>query len=144
MEEKEREKMLKVEEGKESERRQDESSREGKKKKGTREKNLRKWIRGIVDKMSTKIVLVCMHMYIHSGISTSVSLTVISETPDFTDSEINLFEIQFEEGYDITDDDRYNLWPLTYHPNSAKTQNPGTMVRYMPTVIYLKALCRDN
>ena len=43
---------------------------------------------------------------------------------DFTDEEIGLFERRFENGYDLTDNKRYNLWLTRYHPESSLQQLP--------------------
>ena len=36
---------------------------------------------------------------------------------DFSEQEQILFERRFEEGFDITSDERYNTWLAQFHPD---------------------------
>ena len=40
-------------------------------------------------------------------------------TAEFTEEEIALFETRYENGYDVTEDARYNKWLSKFHPESA-------------------------
>jgi len=42
----------------------------------------------------------------------------VSQVPSFTAAETERFQVRFEEGYDLTHDERYNLWLQVHHPNS--------------------------
>ena len=42
----------------------------------------------------------------------------VSQVPSFTAAETERFQVRFEEGYDLTHDERYNLWLRAHHPNS--------------------------
>jgi len=39
---------------------------------------------------------------------------------DFSEQEQILFERRFEEGFDITSDERYNTWLAQFHPDYAR------------------------
>ena len=41
-----------------------------------------------------------------------------SQDKDFTDTEINLYERRFEEGYNLDHDEHYNEWVQRFHPSS--------------------------
>ena len=38
----------------------------------------------------------------------------------FSEDELHRFEVRFENGYDLTHDNRYNLWLKMYHPMEAR------------------------
>ena len=40
----------------------------------------------------------------------------------FTSEEQECFQRRYEEGYDLTDDERYNLWIKAYHPEGLQVQ----------------------
>ena len=42
----------------------------------------------------------------------------VVKKPRFTEEEEQLFERRYKEGYDITDDPRYNMWLECYYPDS--------------------------
>ena len=39
----------------------------------------------------------------------------------FSDNEMIKFSERYENGYDITSDERYNMWLATFHPSEART-----------------------
>ena len=43
---------------------------------------------------------------------------------EFTEEEVSLFEIRYENGYDMRDDARYNHWLSKFHPESAVWMEP--------------------
>ncbi len=45
---------------------------------------------------------------------------IIITNEDFTEKELTLFERRYENQYDLTNDQRYNLWLATVHPDSAQ------------------------
>jgi len=55
------------------------------------------------------------HLLPHSSPSCSKE---VSQVPSFTAAETARFQVRFEEGYDLTHDERYNLWLQAHDPNS--------------------------
>lgn len=48
----------------------------------------------------------------------SSNLCNFLDMPTFTEEEDHIFSRRLEEGFDITTDERYNLWLKTYHPST--------------------------
>ena len=52
--------------------------------------------------------------------SSSLGSDAESATQNFAEEEHTKFQLRFEEGYDLTNDKRYNSWKLLYHPEECK------------------------
>ena len=67
------------------------------------------------------------------------SSETLTDLPNFTDAELQLFQRRFEEGYDIKTDNRYNLWLGAYHPQPHLEPGSPSVVAAEPSTTNVKS-----
>ena len=67
------------------------------------------------------------------------SSETLTDLPNFTDAELQLFQRRFEEGYDIKTDNRYNLWLGAYHPQPHLEPGSPSVVAAEPSTTNIKS-----